>query len=600
MAERAGRGLVSRTHLQVVMMKRLAANPGCLLCIVLLLAWSFIDLPVCAAQALDHGDGRTPWVVVSSQVGDISGESTSVPEAERDAIRAMERRGYLHARLDSSTFTEGRLEIHVDAGNRVWLEGIALTDASRVPDPLILATLQSLASQPLDLAELEEGVRRVVSDLARRGYPLGTASLEAIEFEDAAESRVSVVVHVDAGEQVDLAAFEIEGSQRIRSSLVSRLTGLQPGRRVESYDPDAIANLLVQSGYVRSAAVGGLSSGPDGLRIHLVLEDAPPGSFDLALGYLPDNPDGGLVGTGHLQLVNPFGGGRDIALRLDRLPGQASRFDARAYDPFVLGTGVAVTIAFSGVQQDSLFNRQSYRIEPGLHLAPGFVAYATGSRETVRPGLAGTRLVAGRQRVSRSDMGVLGAGVRFRRLDDGLNPSRGLAVDLRAERGATERSFQREVNGEIRAETRRVPLQRIMADGAVYRPIGGRQVLRVGVSVNALMADVLDRADLFRVGGAATLRGYDEDRFLTRSAFIASLEVRHRLDRLSFLYGFVDVAYLERPELPDMESLLGVRTGYGLGMRFDAGFGLLSISLALNPADGPQSPRIHAGVSFGL
>jgi outer membrane translocation and assembly module TamA len=109
------------------------------------------------------------------------------------------------------------------------------------------------------------------------------------------------------------------------------------------------------------------------------------------------------------------------------------------------------------------------------------------------------------------------------------------------------------------------------------------------------------RSDLFRFGGATSLRGYDEDRFLGRVVGRALIEYRFLMDRESFAYAFVDVGFVDRPETPDLTSSeSGLHPGYGLGIQFRTAVGLVNVSAALNPESGPTDARIHAGLSFGL
>jgi outer membrane protein insertion porin family len=560
-----------------------------------------IMLSAFEVAAQDASGGPIRWAITEpAELAGLEGMAPSHEEAQRAAIRAAENRGFLNARIADARFEDRRYLVSLEAGTAARVSSIVLTDSSVVEDPLTQVQLRRLEGMTFDVDQVARVFDGVIRDMARSGYPLARLEITGLTLERDDLERVVLTVHVDEGPRPELASFEIKGSDRLSPRLVSRLTQLRPGRSMDSYDPDRISDLLVRSGLVRNVRVEGLVHDERGLHIRLTVDDAPPGYFDLALGYLPDNPAGGFLGSGHLELVNPFGGGRNFQLRLDRLPGQASRLDARASDPFFLGSPLSVSLAFLGVQQDSLFTRHAFSFEPGIRIAPGMMLYASASREAVRPGVAGARVVQGRSRIARTDQTMIGAGVEFRSLDDLLNPSRGLRVDLRAERGASVRQSTRVVNGEHAIETRRVPTQRVLARGDGFVPVRGRQVVRVGADISAVLADDLGRAELLRLGGAQSLRGYDEDRFLVRSAMISTVELRHRVDRVSFLFAFVDVAYLERPLLTELDAISGFWMGYGIGTNFDAGFGLLNLSLAFNPEDGIQSPRIHAGVAFGL
>jgi outer membrane protein assembly factor BamA len=110
-----------------------------------------------------------------------------------------------------------------------------------------------------------------------------------------------------------------------------------------------------------------------------------------------------------------------------------------------------------------------------------------------------------------------------------------------------------------------------------------------------------DRSDLFRFGGAASLRGYDEDRFLGNVTVRGLLEYRYQLDRRSYAYLFGDLGYVERPALDSGPACGAWHPGYGLGLQVQTAIGRIRTTYALNPdVTTPADGRIHFGLSVGL
>lgn len=141
-----------------------------------------------------------------------------------------------------------------------------------------------------------------------------------------------------------------------------------------------------------------------------------------------------------------------------------------------------------------------------------------------------------------------------------------------------------------------------------YMPAFRNQVLVVGADVNVLLSGAIDESDLFRFGGASSLRGYDEDRFRASTALRLLVEYRVVLDAVSHAFLFLDAGYVETPELPgeagsggpSIEAARSWYPGFGLGMQYETAVGILSVSYALNDRDGVTNGRVHVGVSFGL
>ena len=341
-----------------------------------------------------------------------------------------------------------------------------------------------------------------------------------------------------------------------------------------------------------------LSLAPDtGAVLTFPLRAASPGAFDLVLGFLPADDTGGgvsLVGNGHIELNNLFGAGRRLSLRLDRLPGSVSSADFSVSDPFLFGLPVGVEAAFSGLQQDSAYTKHRLGGEAEVRLLRYMSAFASLNRESTRPGAAGWSEVA------RSDAWFVGAGVRLRRIDDPLTPTRGQEAELVVESG---RRVLDDSALPVQDATSWVDQERVRFSGRAYRAAGVRHILVLGADAAAVLSGVVDQSDLLRFGGANSLRGYDEDRFLARTAVRGLLEYRYLLDARSYAFAFFDAGYVEMPtpgDRIDSDVHRGFYPGYGIGMRFDTRLGMVSASYALSRESGLASGRVHVGVGLRM
>ena len=310
---------------------------------------------------------------------------------------------------------------------------------------------------------------------------------------------------------------------------------------------------------------------------------------------------GRLVGNGRLALRNPFGQGRTLSLHLSRLPNQVSRVDVTVADPFVLGLPFGVEAGFQGLEQDSTYGKRAYRGNVQTRLATGLRLSGRFSREVVGSGKAGLRFGRnGRQVVPNSRARFFGLGVRVSTLDRVVSPTRGTYVEMDLESGAKERTESRIVDGDTVRETTLLGQRRLQATGRQVLPVSTRFVIVAGGDAAMLLSAEYDRSDLFRFGGASTLRGYDEDRFLGRFTGRALIELRWLMDVVSHAYAFFDLGYVDRPQTPDQEAKQSLYPGYGIGIQYRTPIGLVNVSVAMNPEDGLAKARIHAGLSLGL
>ena len=410
---------------------------------------------------------------------------------------------------------------------------------------------------------------------------------------------------VDEGPQLWLRAVEVPSGARTSPGLVARLADLEVGAPLVGYDPDAIRAALRDRPYFQSVGTPELTVGPDGgATLHVPVEEAAPGAFDLVVGYLPPSgTEGGqLVGSGHLLLEHLFGGGREIDLALDRRPGRTSVFDLSVSDPYIFGLPFRLTGAFRGEQRDSTFGERAYRLAAGYHFSRALELSGRLSREVVRPGATGTRLRGAQQRVPRAQTLFYGVGLHYESVDRSVNPRHGLRVDVRADQGRKERSLRRSTSdGDTTRSRTTLRQERIRGTVRAYVPLFDRQVLVLGGDGDVLRSRSYDRSDLFRFGGATSLRGYDEDQFLGTVTLRGLLEYRVQLDRRSYVYGFGDLGYVERPALDGGAPTQAWHPGYGIGLQVDTAVGLVTTTYALNPdVATPADGRLHFGLSVRL
>jgi outer membrane protein assembly factor BamA len=303
-------------------------------------------------------------------------------------------------------------------------------------------------------------------------------------------------------------------------------------------------------------------------------------------------------------LRNLFGGGRSLRLALVRDPGLTASVDLHASDPFVLGLPLRLDGRFEGYGKDSTFSRQRYRVEAGYRVASGLELTASGVREAVQPGSFGARPVpgdsSGRPRIAAADAAFAGFGVRYSRVDAPVAPRRGLVVAIAAERGRRRRTLPDSV-----AVDAAVTQQRLEAGIRAFVPTFRRQSLVVGLDARVILGGLdaaggYDEGDLFRFGGASSLRGYDEDAFAGDAVGRVLGEYRYALDPESYAFVFMDVGFVGRPATPEGPASDDVKPGYGFGVQYRTPLGIATLTYALNPDLGAASGNVHVGLGFGL
>lgn len=531
-------------------------------------------------------------------------------------VATLQADGHLEARIDSIVRDPGAdgseaAAFYLDAGPR-FETGTMLLRGVTLFDPDVLAgSFETRQGRPFRAAALERDFDRLLAGYDQRGHVLAQVRIAALSPSDSGTPyTLDLVIDVEEGERSLLAETRLEGARRTRAAFVNRLLGIRPGEPLPSYDPDEIRRRLDGTGLFDEVGEVSLSIDEnDELILHLPVVESAPGVFDAVLGYLPPRTSGAggsVVGNVNVQLRNVLGQGREFGFRFNRLPARVTRLDLRAGDPFVLGTPVSIDAGLEGYQRDSTFTQRRYRLETGYRIAEGLSLVATASREVTRPGA--DSLV----NIPRSNAWFAGFGFRYRRVDRPLNPRTGWWLTVEAERGRKLRTLTSiRSDPTLSAASAVLRQQRIRLESRFFFPLAPRHVLAAGLEGRAVESEAYDESDLFRLGGARSLRGYGEEQFLGSLTGRTLLEWRYLLDATSHVFVFTDLGFLRQPAPSRLiRSDLGIvgaeragelewLPGYGFGMQFGTEAGVFSVSLALNPDEG-FGANVHVGMLLGL
>ncbi len=526
------------------------------------------------------------WTVVTPD----STFAQAAPEAGALADSLADR-GFLLARIDSARADTA----FVTPGPPALVRTLTLVGTSALPDPG--AEWQTRRGQPFRRAALAADLERTARRYARLGY-VEARLVPQVEVADGGRA-VDVTVRVDEGPEARVVAVELAGARSPSRAYASRRAGLGQPTPPSGLDALRVRERLASSGLYEDVGVPVLAQDEAGdLVLQVPVVEAPPGVFDVVLGYLPPDggTSGGVVGSGRVDLRNLFGGGRTASVSLERTPGLASAFAVSVSDPFVLGSPLGAGVSFAGTSRDSTLARQRLSIGLRYALDPTLDLVASLASEAVRPGAFGAALVDGRPRVRRTDDVLVGVGIVFVRLDRPRSPRRGVALDLLAEQGR---------RGGDALDVGPGARRRLTARARAYVPTFARQALVAGADATVTqqtsgLDGLVDEGDLVRLGGAASFRGYDEDEFLARSYVRALAEYRVLFDDVSFAFAFVDGGGFDRPAGPGVAAERRALVGYGAGLRLATGLGIATVSYALNPEIGPSQGKVHVGLQVGL
>jgi outer membrane protein insertion porin family len=506
--------------------------------------------------------------------------------------------GFLAAtiRADSS-ISEGAFQgidvrIRIDEGARCRVGSIGFSGNVLFTSERLREIMDTRTGSILRQADLLRDLDAIVALYEETGYPFASASISRLSWNGGDDSTGAILEFgIDEGSFVTVNEIDVRGAKQTRTSVIVRETGIRTGEPYNQTRVKSVPARLSRLNIFSRIGEPELYLSDRGGGITIVVEEGNANTFDGVVGYVPSATGGDpgyVTGLVNVTMRNLFGTARRLQVRWQREDRHSQELGLRYLEPWLFDMPVDLSGGFVQRQQDSTYVRRDYELLGSLRVSDDVRISGNLQAQSVIPsaslpgsGLPGSSTLMAGLEVSvdtRDDAVTPAGGVLFRN---------GLALGRKSvDGGAT-------IGGGGSAVVRRVSL-----DVDYYVSPFRRQIVAMSVHGREIRADNLDIADLYRLGGSTTLRGFRENQFQGSRLAWASTEYRFLLSRRSYFFGFVDGGYYFRPEGVDAGTGTKeeFRTGYGFGIRLETGLGLLGVSFALGNGDTIGEGKIHVGI----
>ena len=552
-----------------------------------LLAATCAARPARAATLEARGSSLSPRRLETLFAGPLRSprDGAALSAALAALVGELEDAGHLDARASAAWDTAGRpgaapvLRVDIEEGPRYRLARLAIDAPSRADSEAVAARLDLAPGGWVSPGAFTRAIERTVREAADQGHPYATLGVSAFRW-DSGGARVTVSGSL--GPVVTVSATRIEGLRATRSSFAERVLGGRGGEPFSQAAAVAARERLARLGLFSVVEFRGLEGEGDFRRARVVYRVTEPryNRFEAAVGV-----QGGrrAVGLASVALDNLAGTGRALALRWESRGRGAAEFTARYAEPLLLGTPLRAEVGIDQQEQDTLYTRTRWG---------GRVRYTLSERDRIAAGYTQERVVQALGEVQR----VAGQTTEFTlerdTRDDTFAPRRGAIGRVTA-----TQIFKRET---LRAGGRRnARANTVESLVEWHRGLGDRSGLALELSGAARFGTqrVLPLFERYPVGGAASLRGHDEQAFRVDRFALSRLEWRRFLGAGGErVFLFWDHAWMTTRLAVegggDRRETLH-RDGIGFGLRLDAAGGTVGVDYGLEPGRAPLDGKIH-------
>jgi len=471
------------------------------------------------------------------------------------------------------THSPTRIDVvfQIEELNEILITKIYFIGNSYITD----SKLSSIFSkQNFALFELASSLKVLTEYYADNGFLFADAKLDSLKNEN---ENFTAFIKIDEGRFCLLTEYKFKGNKTTRDETLVRISRLS---RIENITPATLlqaANNIRQKRYIKNCVLIPL----DNSTLLFQVEEDRMSLISGILGY--DNSKEGnnrITGWVDLEFMNLYGADRSLTLNWQHLSADVSSIELKYHESGISRYPINADLLVYRQEVDSTYIKSKFESE--IYYFDLYNHYGIFfGMEDIFPGSRKTSII---EESSFKKLGVLWD---MTALDNILNTSSGKEIYLKY-----YYIFNSIGNKDL-------PKQAVEIRWARYFNVGKQFVLGFDVNANVIENKQLTEFEVYELGGAKSLRGFNENIFSGFRVGWADIELRYLFGRNSRFFAFGAYGYVE-----NLNYKYSNLFSFGFGLRTQTKIGLLGIDYGLGIQNGkmrnPLDGIIHIGIETGL
>ncbi|MCC6866013.1 MAG: BamA/TamA family outer membrane protein [Ignavibacteria bacterium] len=521
---------------------------------------------------------------------------------QRNIIKIYQENGFTECTINNSETVYNfdssgiNLIVNLTEGKQSHIGELIISGNKLFTDKYLKDNIDTKQGGILNSQILSGDMTEILNLYEKKGYTFATVSVTEIsEYKDISNnSLLKVKIKIDENDRIKIDDIKIEGNTSTNKNVITREITLGEGNSITKENLLEIRRRLENLGYFESVEQPKILKYKNETVLLIKVKEGNTNTFDGIIGYVPPNQNedkGYFTGFVNLSIRNLFGTGRKVEARFKKEVKTTQELEISYLEPWILGYPLNANLLFNQRIEDSLYIKRSFNVKGDALISKRITLSALFDYERVIPTSTGNLFTLFDSRLL-----SIGAEFRYDSRDYIYNPFSGLLYRTSYSAG------QKKIYNALSYPALNIPaditVQRGILQLDFYYSFFKRQSSLISLHGIEIRSPRFEAADLYRLGGNSTIRGYREGQYLASRAAWGNFEIRYSLTRKSFASVFFDMGYYRKPEddlykIPAQEGLL---YGYGLGIRIETALGMFGVSYALGRGDSLLEGKIHFGL----
>jgi hypothetical protein len=480
-------------------------------------------------------------------------DSTSINIELTKISSYLKNKGYFTYTIDSIVKSDKNTQVYYSLNEKI--NKAVLTFSS--DDNLNFNKLEiEHNSFSIPIEQLQETLQAISKKLGNDGKSFSTVQLKKIQLKD---KTLIADLDIQQSKKRIINKVVLKGYENFPKSFIRHYFNIDKKTIFNQKKISTISNASKNLKFIKEIKPPEVLFTKDSTTLYIYLKKQQKSSFDGLVNFT-SKEDGSVLFNGHLdlKLSNILNTGEHFELFWNSIGNERQEFKLSAEIPYILNSIISPDISFSIYKQDSTFlnskfnSKLFYNLSTRSKLA---ITYSSESSESLQEQLTNS--------VATFDNYFMGLQFEYaipkndfffnNKFYFAINPTYG------------QRSTEKVSSNQFKIETTASYIWELSRRNSVF----------IKNTTGYLNSDTFIDNELFRIGGANSIRGFNEQSIFVKNFLLQNIEFRYQSSESSYIYTITDLALISTPNTK--EKLYS----FGLGYLFNSNNSQINISTAV-------------------
>ena len=454
-------------------------------------------------------------------------------------LQQVKKRGFFTARIDSISKTNKELIAYLDLGKKI--NEIIIVTKKDNTNGIIDSGIDSIKIKTREFSDL---TNQLLEQIDRKGN-----SFSEITYVNPLLKNDTLFLEMKISNSSSRKIDKVitKGYEDFPKKFITKFFLIDKNTVFSKQKLNQVSALSNKLDFIKEKKAPEVLFKKDSTHLYLFLDKIGTSSFDGLVNFSSKENGKGLLLNGNLDLKlnNTFNSGEKFEIIWNKVSDEKTDFKINSYVPYILNSKFSTTLEFYLYRQDSTFINTNFELKTDYSINQKSHASILYSSEKSNYLL----------NISNNDLASYS------------NYFIGLGYELKKSSTSNLYKYKNGLNLNLTIGKRKTDIESINQlkfhfSAFANVQINNRGYLNIKNESGLLTSKNYLLNELFRIGGANSIRGYNEQSIFTNGYSYSNIEFRYSLDTSSYLYSITDLGGYKENTTNKIKKLLGIGGGY--------------------------------------